>query len=190
MQRQREKLLHAIVFFHEHTFHCHETKLYKLLHFFDFEIFSKTGAAPTGLIYYAYPMGPVPKQLRGELREPPADLRAAMKVTVGQGTDDRGRVLTIQPRIEFNAKLFSRRELRVMDELAEIYRDARADDMSKASHDRLHAHGWPWHEVHEVERNEWAPISYDLALEREGAISKERAEEIAADMLALAGLVR
>ena len=191
MRADRQKLVHAILFFHGNTRNWSKTKLYKLLHFFDFEIFSKTGSSPTGLRYYAWPMGPVPKTLQGEFRNPPADISAAMSISFGPSDDDRrDGPLVIRPKIEFNEKLFTRRELRVMRELAELYYDSYADDMILAAHDRKHPHGQPWHRVHEVEGRKGAEIPYELALERDGSISKERAEELADDAQMIAALAR
>lgn len=190
MLPRREKLLHAMVFFHENTRHCHKVKLYKLLHSFDFELYRETGRSPTGLLYYAYPMGPVPKELQNELRDPPADIREAMAVTIAPG-DDRDGLLTIRPHIKFDEKVFTKRELREMRDLVDIYRDALAEAMSTASHDARHPHGRPWHQVHEVEGREWALIPYELALDdRPGTIAKDRADEMEMEARAMAGLFR
>ncbi|KAB2896320.1 MAG: SocA family protein, partial [Kofleriaceae bacterium] len=67
---EREKLLHAIIFFTKETRACHKLKLFKLLYFLDFQIYRETGKSVTGLGYFARPMGPVPRDLDDEFSAP------------------------------------------------------------------------------------------------------------------------
>ena len=59
----REKLINAIIYFAKNTTYCGKTKLLKLLYFLDFYQFKQTGKSVTGLDYFAWKMGPVPKEL-------------------------------------------------------------------------------------------------------------------------------
>ena len=73
----REKLINAIIYFATHTKYCGKTKLLKLLYFLDFSHFKRTGKSVTGLDYFAWGMGPVPKELFKELS---GNLKRDMKV--------------------------------------------------------------------------------------------------------------
>jgi uncharacterized phage-associated protein len=183
MRINRDKLLHAIVFFVENTHWCHKVKLFKLLYFLDFEIYRQTGKSTTGLPYDAWPMGPVPSQLQDEFRSPPQDMRSVLVV---RDTPDR---LFISPRVKFDESHFTPRELKEMERLAFVFKEARAEDIKLASH----AVGLPWHQVYEVEGRHQAPIPYDLALtldKRPDTVTKEWADEIALEARAAAALFK
>jgi uncharacterized phage-associated protein len=184
MRINRDKLLHAIVFFVRNTRACHKVKLYKLLYFLDFEIYRQTGKPATGLLYFAWRMGPVPGQLQDEFRSPPQDMRSALAVfTVPGGDPDSDGPLNITPRVGFDESHFTRRELGVMERLVEIYREAPASTMSEVSHLR----GQPWHRIYTVENKPRALIPYTLALDgRPDSVTREQADEIEAEARELA----
>lgn len=180
---QREKLLQTIVYFVRNTKHCHKLKLFKLLYLLDFEIYRQTGKSTTGLRYFAWPNGPVPNELFNEFKRPQPDMTATMAVVVA---DDFDR-LDLTPRHPFNSSAFSRRELRTMERLAEVYRDAIGENMIDVTHVR----GSPWHQVYVGEGNRQAPIPYSLALDdRPDSITKEQAEEIELEARERAALVK
>jgi hypothetical protein len=185
---KREKLFQAIVFFTKNTRACHKLKLCKLLYFLDFEIYRQTGRSTTGLQYFAWPMGPVPRELFEELGAPRPDMQRAFGVhtSPADAPDGDGR-LSILPRIDFDESLFTRRELNEMARLAEIFCEATGDQMKIASH----AVGLPWRQIYEVEGRRQALIPYALALDdRPDSVTKERADEIEREARAVAALVR
>ena len=187
MRVNRDKLLHAIVFFVNETKHCHKLKLFKLLFFLDFEIFRQTGRSTTGLFYFAWPRGPVPRQLQDEFRAPSPDMRSVLALHVAPADDpDADSRLNISPRVDFDESHFTRRELEAMKRLAEIYREAAGYMMTDASHER----GAPWDRIYRVAGRPWAPIPYDLALEddRPGTVTKAQADEIEREARAVAAL--
>lgn len=149
-REQREKLLHAIIFFVTNTRNCRKTKLCKLLFFLDFGVFRQTGKSVTGLNYFAWPKGPVPKALFEELKAPRVDLRAHLLVRElpRDDPDETALGFDIKPRKTFDDSKFTKRELSFMTTLAEIYRDATADQMVEATHLK----GQPWHRVYEREK--------------------------------------
>ena len=157
---QRERLLNAIVFFLTNTKHCHTLKLFKLLFFLDFEHYRQTGRTVTGLEYVAWPNGPAPSDLWGELQSPPADLRAVAAV-VPIHDDVTSRLLRrdIKPKKAFDRRLFSKRELRIMALIAEVFAEAKADDMSEFSHLK----GSPWHQVYNRGKGNGQAIPVELS---------------------------
>src|SRR5690625_2433225 len=112
----REKLINAIIYFTRNTRHCYKTKLFKLLYFLDFEHYKDTGRSVTGLTYYAWEMGPVPRDLYHELKHPGDDLRDRIALEEKQLHDGK-RMLDIQPQAQFDGAHFSNSELRMRQEL-------------------------------------------------------------------------
>lgn len=193
---EREKLIEAIKYFAGHTKHCGLTKLFKLLFFLDFDHFRETGRSVTGLNYEAWSMGPVPADLYSEIKGAPrADMNAHLRIEDHKeierdievkGIDDSlntfgseaPRTITRKARVpaniwtlkQFNSKFFSKRELRLLEQIAFIYKELTAEQISEVSHLK----GKPWH-VTKTKHGLKAPIDYMLALneQREGAPSKE-----------------
>lgn len=173
---QREKLLQAIVFFVKNTRACHKLKLFKLLNFLDFKIYRETGRTVTGLQYFAWPKGPVPKKLFDEFEAPRPDMTAVMSIrTAAEDDFGFGKRLIITPRMAFDDGCFTDREMAAMTWLAEVFRDADSSQMSDASH----FSGQPWRQVYEIEGKHWGAIPYRLALDsKPGSITEEQAEQI------------
>lgn len=187
---EREKLINAFIYFVRNTKRCHKLKLFKLLSFLDFEHYRQTGRSVTGLRYDAWPMGPVPSELDEEFKSPPSDLAAAMsirKVSSGETRertiDDRAEYeiqrersaaypsseyapsraiewFEFKPKKRFDPKYFTKRELHIMEVLAEIFRDALGNDMKAVSHMK----GLPWRQVYGHGEGNGRPIPYELSL--------------------------
>jgi uncharacterized phage-associated protein len=158
----REKLINAIIFFATNTNYCGKVKLFKLLYFLDFRHYQERGRSVTGLDYFAWDMGPVPKELREELRNPKPDF--SQKIELTQIPTNKGNeMLGINPSNSFSPKYFTKRELRIMKELSEEYRDTKAKKMIKDSH----LENQPWHQIYEVENKKDCQIPYDLALRKQ-----------------------
>lgn len=177
IDRHREKLINAIIFFAVNTHACGKTKLFKLLYFLDFEHFKQTGRSVTGLFYFAWPKGPVPVALQDEIKSPRDDMR--MHVVFESVSVKKGTMEVPRPVKEFNPSHFSERELRIMRQLAVEHQDALADQMIEATH----LENRPWHEVYEVQERRQQIIPYEYALNKQevdamNAIVKEHEEFI------------
>ena len=159
--RAREKLLNSIIFFVENTKFCGKTKLFKLLYFLDFQHYMDVGRNVSGLDYYAWPKGPVPKDLFEEFDRPDEDMTAALDVRDGRTFDGKD-MLRLTPIVPFDRKLFTKRELRIMESLASEYRDAYADDIIEATH----LENLPWHRVYEDEGRKQELIPYEYAVRK------------------------
>jgi uncharacterized phage-associated protein len=185
--RHREKLLHAIVFFVTNTKRCQKTKLFKLLFLLDFGVFRATGKSVTGLRYFAWPKGPVPKDLFEEFDSPEPDLAALVALRRADLADpeELGFGVSITAKKNFNASLFTRREIETMERLAEIYLDAKASDMVEVTHLAQR----PWHQIFVVQKQHQGPIPYELALDsKPDSITKEQADLIAEEAREVAAL--
>lgn len=153
----REKLVNAMVYFATHTRYCGKTKLLKLLYFLDFCHFKQTGKSVTGLRYFAWEMGPVPRDLFEELsgRMMP-DMKAAIHELPEEGFQQ------IRPRKEFDGQYFSKRETKLLEDLCFVFQDAKADTMVEVTHLRNE----PWDRTLK-EKGEFQEIDYMLAIDSE-----------------------
>lgn len=158
ISRDREKLIHTIVFFALNTAYCGKTKLFKLLYLLDFRHFRETGRSVTGLEYRAWKHGPVPFALMQEWDQREPDLAAAIDVVPERVIDcDR---LRIAPKVPFDASHFTKRELRLMQEIAERHRD----DMTPPLVGLKHEERGPWDKIWDGGHGNDARIPYALAV--------------------------
>lgn len=157
---EREKLANAIVFFVRNTKYCGITKLFKLLYFLDFLHFKETGRSVTGLDYVVWPKGPAPKELWHEIKAGVKDVLAKSVEFIKPDPAEDRQLTKILVKSKFDGNYFSRRETRILEQLAEIYQDARAEDMVEVTHLR----GAPW-DVTMKKTGRDSPISYFLALD-------------------------
>ena len=174
----REKLINMMIFFLEKTKYCGKTKLFKLLSFSDFLHFKKTGKSISGLEYFAWDMGPVPKQLFEEFKNPPKDLSECFYIpTKGELEQDQWD-FTIKGKKRFYDGCFTPRELSILKRMAFIYKEAKSKDMVEASHLK----NQPWHTTYH-KNGRFKKIDYFLALDETKEslpkhIVQERIEDI------------
>jgi len=152
----REKLINAIIYFAIHTKYCGKTKLLKLLYFLDFTHFKQTGRSVTGLDYFAWEMGPVPRDLFEELTgKMKPDMSASIHdLPAGEGFQQ------VRPKKKFDNRYFSKKEIKLLENLAFIFQDAKADTMVESSHLKNE----PWDRTLK-EKGEFKKIDYMLAID-------------------------
>ena len=81
--------------------------------------------------------------------------------------------VNIKKRREFNKKLFSKRELEILEKVAEIFKEATGDQMT----DSTHLHNSPWRKTL-AEKGRSALIDYTLAFDDEdNSLSEEDYKE-------------
>lgn len=154
----REKLIGAVVYFAANTEHCGKVKLFKLLYLLDFAHFRETGRSVTGLDYRAWKMGPVPLELMQEWDQPEADLASAVDIVPEKVIDYiRERVV---PKVQFDDSPFTRRELRLMEELAARFRT----ELTKPLVGFTHEDRGPWDKIWDGGRGNSERIPYALAV--------------------------
>ncbi|WP_394751940.1 Panacea domain-containing protein [Crenothrix sp.] len=174
IDHSRQKLINAIIYFVTNTKSCGKIKLFKLLYFLDFEHYSRTGRNVTGLDYFAWPMGPVPAELNNELTNPSSDFSQALEVRSKKIA--KGNMLNINPLVSFSADFFSKREIKLLEQLASEFKNSYAKDMVEATH----LENLPWHEIYEKQGLKQQQIPYELALNKAelGQISKNVNEHL------------
>ena len=134
---ERQKLFEAIGFFTHSTKHCGLVKLFKLLYYLDMLHFRETGRPVTGLNYKALPYGPVPTELYDEVRHPSAEFLASITVQSPPKIESEVPSRTIiAVKKPLGTKHLTKRELRIAAEVAQIFQDANAKDISDVSHAR------------------------------------------------------
>lgn len=154
VNHNREKLLNLITYFVKNTKKCYKTKLFKLLYFADFLHFRETGKSITGLCYEAWKRGPVPCDLYFEIKKPKDDFKENIGIS---GIDERCKFI---PKKKFDDRFFTKRELRILEKVAFIFKDADADLMVESSHLRNE----PWHKTIQS-KGQGAKIDYELAFD-------------------------
>jgi uncharacterized phage-associated protein len=157
---QREKTYEALAFFSANVRHAGRLKLFKLLYYLDLIHFRRTGRVVTGLVYEAWPMGPVPAELDNEIKDKTSDLyrhfdiRSYKKVdhyetpTIDSSDDDLAIAEyepkyvpgAFIPKTKFKHAFLTMREMEVAELLAEIFRDVTAEVMTDVSHNKF----GPW----------------------------------------------
>ena len=155
----RDKLFQAIAYFVNNTSFCHKTKLYKLLFFLDFRHFQATGRSVTGLHYNAWPNGPVPVSLQDEINDDGGELTRKFAIEKIPFKDNKERV-EFSPNFEIDMDCFTRREVRLLEELVLEFKHAKAQDMIDATH----MENDPWHTIYEEQGDRQGLIPYNLAL--------------------------
>lgn len=176
-EERAEKLRNAIIFFISNDKTVKLTKLMKLLYYMDFRHYKETGRSVTGQEYTAWPKGPVPTDVWHELRlkqDKGCGLKNVVAAKpVGEAADAFGYDLKPLKGAKFSERLFTTRELRIMKELAEIFKDVPASLVVDATHMR----GEPW-TITVKTKGEKAKIEYDLALQ---GLDEEELERIRED---------
>jgi len=160
MNRQREKLLNALLFFAKNVEYISITKMSKLLFFFESKHFEQTGYPSIGLRYYAFPQGPVPKDLWIQIKDGkiPDDFTGKLqlkpfKVTNAPEKNGHEFIAHSEPDLT----VFSPRELRILEQQVTQHKHEKADDISEISH----ADNGPWDKTkNEFGLNNEMPYSY------------------------------
>jgi uncharacterized phage-associated protein len=108
--------------------------------------------------YLAWKMGPVPSDLVQEWDEPEVDLIKAFDI-VPQKVIDYTRELVV-PKIKFDDSQFTKRELRIMQELVTRFCDDYAMPMVNVTHQER----GPWSKIWDEGRGNNTRIPYTLAI--------------------------
>ena len=175
--RERQKMLHALIYFSKNVLYPGKTKLFKLLNFLDFAHFKKTGRSVTGLEYSAWDRGPVPEALYREWKTPSREfISHYTKKSESAGSYSRE---VLVPRVGFDPKLFSKFELGIMESLAKAHFRDGADQMSELSHFET---GY-WQEVWSDGAGSGQHIPYELVLLRKNdsddqSVMESRVEDL------------
>jgi uncharacterized phage-associated protein len=169
MNIYRKKLLNAVLFFASNTKRVNLGKLSKLLYFLDFIHFNQTGYPSIGLKYYAFEKGPVPRDFWLEIRDADVPEDFEGKIALIRRTDDfepNYKEVEIRALEKPDLSVFTPREIEILDELAFVYKEATASDMSEVTH----LSKQPW-DITMREKGKNQPIDYLVSIGEESAVS-------------------
>lgn len=145
MNYDREKFIEAILFFAKHTSPKRYgiLKAMKLLYFSDLEHLKRYHRTITGDQYVRIQNGPVPTKSYAIISEisptsrrrveTDPELLSAMEIE--STPTQRGDQYRIIPRRDYNPEIFSDSDIEVMGEIAEIWKDADADQIREGSYE-------------------------------------------------------
>ena len=177
MTEIEQKILNGIKYFVKNTNNVGRTKLFKLLFFWDFLNFKKFGKSVTGFDYYTYPFGPVPKELYNEIIEDdlPEYLNDNIIITQKDNEEEDNGYKSFDVKLK-NTKIkldsLSKNELETLEEVAFIYKDATAKQMTEVSH----LPNAPWEKTVK-EKGYDKIIDYLLAIDESSPYTVEEAQE-------------
>ncbi len=199
---QREKMYEALAYFAASVRNPGQLKLFKLLYYLDLMHFRRTGRKVTDLTYQAWPMGPVPPELNSEFMQDSSELKRRFNVerfrqesgtpvvpTIDSDADQLERAATssgskgflpgsLKPKTPYKQQYLSKREQDIATLLAEVFRDATAEQMSDVSHNKF----GPWKKaLHKAKQTGISRPEIDF-LEGVVAVGKP-AEELSTDEL-------
>ena len=157
IDHSKEKLYNAIIYFLKNTRYCGKTKLFKLLYYLDFLHFRETGKSVTNLDYYAYPFGPYPTDLGNEIFHPSEESRPYISI---EKKEDNGDFTPIKTKKKFDDLYFSKRELRLLKDIAFIFKEVEAKKIVEVSH----LPNEPWDKTIKT-KGEREKIDYCLAVD-------------------------
>ena len=161
-------MINVIIYFAKNTKYCGKTKLLKLLYFLDFSHFKLTGKSITGLEYFAWEMGPVPKDLFEELS---GNMKVDMKAAIQDLPEDGFQ--QIRPNKQFDDQFFSKKEMELLDDISFVFKDSKANTMVESTHLK----NQPWDRTLK-EKGEFQKIDYMLAIDSDiTSLSYEEAKE-------------
>ncbi len=176
MNITEQKILNGIKFFIKNTNKVGRTKLFKLLYFWDFIHFKRYGTSVTGYDYYTFPFGPVPKELYEKIDTdhlPPIFYENFRIVEEKEDDNNSGykhfKFLIKNKKIDLD--WLTPNELEILKEVAFIFEDATAKDMTEITHLK----NTPWSKTNEEGKIKL--IDYLLALDEDAGVDIETAKE-------------
>ncbi len=165
----KQKLINAISFFVKNTKNCKKVKLFKLLYFLDFIHFKRYGTTVTGQDYYAWPLGPVPKNLNDLIfnEKIKSDIKDCFIINKEIYENDPEKYsFNIRSRCPIDLDVFTPKEISLLEEIAFIFKDATAEEMTKITH----MPDDPWDRTMK-EKGPNSIIDYELAVDSETTLS-------------------
>jgi len=175
INKELEKRIHAIIYFSQNVKYPFKLKIFKLLYFLDFIHFKQAGRPVTDLEYHTYEKGPVPMDFQNEINEDKLSKEITRCLNIYIEKDDltgEDKFTRFIPKIKLNLKVFTKREQKILEELALVFKEAKAEDMSEISHLKKQ----PWHKTKE-EEGLYKKIDFFLALDEDATIDQESAKE-------------
>ncbi len=171
----RRKLLNATLFFAKNTKRVNLTKLSKLLYFLDFIHFKQMGYPSIGLEYYAFDKGPVPRDFWAEIKDGnvPEDFKGELAlIPKPDALPPYDREIEVRAITKPDLSIFTPREIKILEELAFIYKETNARDISEVTHLQRQ----PWDIIRKT-RGKNKLIDYLLSIDEKSEVSLDYATD-------------
>jgi len=175
INKEFEKRKNAILYFCGNVKYTYKTKIYKLLYFLDFMHFKQVGRPVTDLEYYTFDFGPVPLKLHEEIESGaiPEELKSCLQIVEEKvNTTGEGKYFKFFANAKPNLDVFTEREKVILEQVAIIFKDANASDMTEISH----LSNEPWHKTVK-DKGMYQKIDFLLALDSDALVSVNIAKE-------------
>ena len=149
LPKYKKILLEALIYFSSSVQHPTKVMLYKMLAQFDYRHYKATGMPATGLEYETWEMGDVPAEFHKEITRGndvvlPDFMKDALYVTkeIFEKVDGtQGKEFTFKSRRKPNFDVFTPRQITILNEVIDIFKECPAWMASVASHER----NTPWY---------------------------------------------
>ncbi len=124
------KIGQVLSFFSKCEIDLYKTKVNKLLFYSDFLNYQRLGNSMLGITYRAIPFGPVPAEYEKIYRR----LYDDFVIDVEQKQIDHNYTELFKPFVSFNPDLFQANELKVLEDVAEKFKEKNTVEIVKISH--------------------------------------------------------
>lgn len=167
------KILNIIKYFVKNTNNVGKTKLFKLLYYLDFMYIKKHGLSITLYDYYAFDYGPVPLELyeqinRAELPEILSKDIEFRDIVCDNEDNSYSTCKVLLKDKEIDYQYFAPYEIDMLKEIAFIFKNATATEMTEASHLK----NQPWDRTKKT-KGMYKKIDFALASDSESIYDKD-----------------
>lgn len=179
----RKKILEAIVYFSKKLKYPSLVMMYKVLAELDYRHLQETGNSVTNLEYFAWDKGPVPKDFDREISDReckeiilPKDFSTSLRIDKQDWVDEKGNnryAFYFKEKRKANLDLFSPRQQKILNDIADIYKNTSPTDASNASHER----DKPWYKVYVIQNKKGEYIDFFEFLPKNSQVNVGEAKE-------------
>lgn len=175
VNKELEKRTNAILFFCKNVKYPYKLKIFKLLYFLDFIHFKQTGQSVTDLEYFTFTYGPVPLKFHEEIKTDriPEEIKSCIEIFIEKDNlTGEEKYTRFMPRKKADLTVFTKREQEILQFLAIVFKEAKAEEMSEISHLK----NQPWDKTVK-EKGMGQKIDFLLALDEEALVDEDTAKE-------------
>jgi hypothetical protein len=189
LPKYQKRLKEALVYFSGSVEHPTKIVMYKMLATLDYRHYAKTGLPVTSLEYETWDMGDVPAEFHREITKGrdtvlPDYLKDSLnisKVSFELENGEEGVEFGFSPKRGrvFNPMVFTPRQLKILSDVVDIFKEVPAWMASQASHER----GTPWYRAMKAD-GKGKPIDLAKYADLDNSVNFELAKEKLREMRA------
>lgn len=146
---QIEIIVNMMKYFSQNTKYCHLLKMMKLIYLSDLYSLRENGDIISGLKFKKWEKGPVAQDIYEMLKGRILWKDYGVKINESRFNQDIDESPDlgfefIYKNTNFNKKWFSENEIKILEKVANIYRDVKSKQISKITHIGRSKEGFPW----------------------------------------------